>query len=127
MEKKVIHTEKAPAAIGPYSQAIEAGGFVFISGQIAFEPASGELLLGDIETETKQVMTNLSAILTAAGLTFQNVVKSTIFLKDMNDFAKVNSIYGAYFTSDPPARETVQVAGLPRNVNVEISVIAKTN
>ncbi|WP_345954541.1 RidA family protein [Mucilaginibacter sp. PAMB04168] len=120
----IINTTNAPAPIGPYSQAVLAGNMLFVSGQIALDPASGELILTDIPTETTKVMENIKAILTEAGLEFGNVVKSSIFLKDMGDFAKVNEIYGSYFSSNFPARETVQVAALPKNVNVEISVIA---
>src|ERR1700743_3857214 len=121
--KTIINTNNAPAPIGPYSQAVQAGGFVFLSGQIALT-TTGELVTGDIQTETKQVMENIKAILTEAGVSFDNVFKTTIFLKDMQDFAKVNEVYGTYFTADFPARETVQVAGLPKNVNVEITVTA---
>ncbi|RVU01813.1 RidA family protein [Mucilaginibacter limnophilus] len=122
--KAIINTSDAPAPIGPYSQAVKAGGLLFVSGQVAIEPATGDLILDDIETETHQVMKNIKAILTAAGAEFSHVVKTTIFLKDMGDFAKVNEIYGSYFTADFPARETVQVSVLPKNVNVEISVTA---
>ena len=122
--KKIIKTENAPAPIGPYNQAVLANGVLYISGQIAIEPQSGNLNLQDIEAETHQVMKNLEAILKEAGMTFQNVVKSSIFLLDMNNFAKINNIYGSYFSSDFPARETVQVSCLPKNVNVEISMIA---
>lgn len=123
--KKIIFTENAPAPIGPYNQATEIGNTLYISGQIALDPRSGELVLGDIETETRQVMENLKAVLDAAGMTFENVVKSTIFIMDMNDFAKINLVYGSYFNEKTaPARETVQVAGLPKGVTVEISMIA---
>ena len=122
--KKIIETSGAPAPIGPYSQAVEAGNLLFISGQIPIDPATNELVSGSVEEETKQVMNNLEAILTKAGYSFSDIVKSTIFLSDMRYFAKVNEIYGSYFKSDFPARETVAVAGLPKNVNVEISVIA---
>ncbi|QPH37740.1 RidA family protein [Pedobacter endophyticus] len=122
--KKIITTTNAPAPIGPYSQAVQAGNFLFVSGQVAINPESGELSIGNIEEETHQVMRNLKAVLLEAGLTFDNVVKSTIFLSDMGTFAQVNEIYGQYFTADFPARETVQVSVLPKNVNVEISVIA---
>ena len=124
MAKQIINTDKAPAPIGPYNQAVKANGLVFISGQVAFIPATGELELSNIDAETHQVMKNLSAILDEAHLTFEHVVKTTIFLSDMSLFAKVNEIYASYFTSDHPARETVAVKGLPRGVNVEISVIA---
>ena len=122
--KKVINTQNAPAPIGPYSQAIAAGNFVFISGQIPANPSTGEIVSGDIKAETKQVMENIKAILTETGLGFSNIVKTSIFLTDMQSFAQVNEVYGTYFTDQFPARETVQVAGLPKNVNVEISVIA---
>lgn len=122
--KTIINTTNAPAPIGPYSQSVAANGFLFVSGQIALNPATGELVTSNVEAEARQVMANLQAILTEAGIDFSNVVKTTIFLKDMNDFARVNEVYGSYFTSNFPARETVQVAALPKNVNVEISVIA---
>ena len=125
--KEIIHTTQAPAPIGPYSQGIKTGNFHFFSGMIAINPESGELVLDSIENETHQVMNNVGALLQAAGLTFQNIVKSSLFLSDMNDFAKVNAIYGSYFSGDYPARETVQVSGLPKGVNVEISVIAVSN
>ncbi len=122
--KQIIKTSNAPAPIGPYSQAVQAGNFLFVSGQVAINPESGELNIGNIEEETHQVMRNLKAVLLEAGLTFDHVVKSTIFLSDMGTFAQVNEVYGQYFTADFPARETVQVSVLPKNVNVEISVIA---
>lgn len=122
--KKIIKTTNAPAPIGPYNQAVLAGNFLFVSGQVAINPENGELNIGNIEEETHQVMRNLKAVLLEAGLGFENVVKTTIFLTDMGTFAQVNEIYGKYFTSDFPARETVQVSVLPKNVNVEISVIA---
>lgn len=124
MEKRIVYTENAPAPIGPYSQAVWAGDLLFVSGQIPINPKSGALVTQDIEAETRQVLDNVDAILKTAGLGFANVIKSTIFLKDMNDFAKVNEVYGSYFSSDFPARETVQVAKLPKDVNVEISVVA---
>jgi 2-iminobutanoate/2-iminopropanoate deaminase len=124
MEKIVVQSSKAPAPIGPYSQAIKTGNFLFASGQIALDPLTGALVVGTIETETHQVMKNIEAVLEEAGMSFDNVVKTTIFLMDMNDFAKVNAVYGSYFKSNFPARETVQVAGLPKGVKVEISVIA---
>lgn len=124
MEKKVIRTNNAPAPIGPYNQAIQYGDMLFVSGQIALDPATGELVQEDIQAEARQVMENLKAVLAAAGMDFSNVIKSTIFLMDMGQFAQVNEVYGSYFTDNPPARETVQVAGLPKGVNVEISVIA---
>lgn len=122
--KKIINTANAPAPIGPYNQAVETGGLLFVSGQIPSNPATGELVTSGIKDEAKQVMENINAILTAAGLSFANVVKTTIFLTDMGTFAQVNEVYGGYFTGDFPARETVGVAALPKNVNVEISVIA---
>lgn len=125
--KKTIHTSNAPAPLGPYSQAVSAGGFLFVSGQIALNPESGELDLTTIEQETHQVMRNLKSVLLEAGLGFEHVVKTTIFLADMNDFATVNKAYGEYFSDQFPARETVQVSVLPKNVNVEISVIALAN
>ncbi|MDB5137542.1 MAG: RidA family protein [Mucilaginibacter sp.] len=122
--KSVINTGNAPAPIGPYSQAIAAGNFVFVSGQIPMDPSTGEIISGDVKAETKQVMENVKAILVEAGLGFNNIVKTSIFLTDMQSFAQVNEVYGTYFTGQFPARETVQVAALPKNVNVEISVIA---
>jgi 2-iminobutanoate/2-iminopropanoate deaminase len=122
--KKIIKTDNAPAPIGPYNQAVEAGGFVFVSGQIPLDVATGQIVTGDIKAETKKVMDNIGAILTEAGLNFGNVVKASIFLTDMQSFTSVNEIYGSYFSDKFPARETIQVAALPKNVNVEISVIA---
>lgn len=123
--KKIITTENAPAPIGPYNQAVLSGNTLYTSGQIALDPSTMELVTGDIESETKQVMENMKAVLYAAGMTFENVVKTTIFIMDMADFAKINGIYGGYFDeATAPARETVQVAGLPKGVNVEISMIA---
>lgn len=123
--KKIIFTDKAPAPIGPYNQAVLVGNMLYTSGQIAINPATNELVLDNIETETKQVMENLKAVLEAAEMTFENVIKVSIFISDMNNFSKINTIYGAYFKeATAPARETVQVAGLPKNVNVEISAIA---
>ena len=123
--KKIIFTEKAPAPIGPYNQAVLVGNMLYTSGQIALNPLNNELVLENIESETKQVMENLKAVLEAAEMTFENVIKVSIFISDMNNFSIINTIYGAYFNeSNAPARETVQVAGLPKNVNVEISVIA---
>lgn len=122
--KTIITSINAPAPIGPYSHGVLKGNMLFVSGQVGKHPVSGELMLGDIKTETKQVMENVKGILTDAGMDFTNVCKTTIFLTDMNDFASVNEVYGSYFSSDYPARETVQVSKLPLNVNVEISVIA---
>ena len=124
MAKTVIYSADAPEPIGPYSQAIQAGNMLFISGQIAIQKSSGNILTSDIQAETKQVMENISHILKAAGMDFGNVVKSSIFLKDMNNFPKVNEVYGQFFQQQPPARETVEVSRLPKDVNVEISCIA---
>ncbi len=126
--KKILFTDKAPAPIGPYNQAVLSGNTLYTSGQIAINPATGDLVLDSIEIETKQVMENMKAVLESAGMTFENVVKSTIFISNMNDFASINTIYGSYFNEKTaPARETVQVACLPKNVNVEISMIAVAN
>ena len=122
--KTVINTKNAPAPIGPYSQAVMVNDILYVSGQVAINPATGDVIKGTINDETKQVMENLKAILTEAGLDFGNIVKTTIFLKDMNNFKNVNEVYGSYFTKDFPARETVEVARLPKDVNVEISVVA---
>lgn len=123
--KKIIQTDKAPAPIGPYNQAVQHGNTLYTSGQIAIDPVSGELVLENIEAETKMVMQNLKAVLEAAGMNFEHIVKTSIFLSDMGNFAKVNAVYGKYFNeATAPARETVQVACLPKNVNVEISCIA---
>lgn len=124
MQKKVIRTNSAPAPIGPYNQAVMVGDLLFVSGQIAIDPFDGHLITINIIRETNQVMTNIGAVLKEAGMDFSNVVKTTIFLRDMNDFAAVNEVYGNYFQTDFPARETVQVSRLPKDVNVEISVIA---
>lgn len=124
MSKQIIKTENAPAPIGPYNQAVLANDTLYISGQIALHPQTNALILDDIETETHQVMRNLQGVLAAANMDFSNLVKCSIFLSDMNDFPKVNAIYGSYFDKDFPARETVQVSCLPKNVNVEISGIA---
>jgi 2-iminobutanoate/2-iminopropanoate deaminase len=122
--KKIIATTNAPGAIGPYSQAVQYGNMLFTSGQIAIDPESGELNMESLNTETHQVMKNLAAVLSEAGMGFKNVIKTSIFLSSMDDFAEVNAIYQSYFESDYPARETVQVAKLPKGVNVEISMIA---
>jgi 2-iminobutanoate/2-iminopropanoate deaminase len=123
--KKIIFIEKAPAPIGPYNQAILVGNTLYTSGQIALNPSTMELVTETIEIETKQVMENMKAVLDAAGMTFEHVVKSTIFIMDMNDFGKINGVYETYFDEKTaPARETVQVACLPKNVNIEISMIA---
>lgn len=124
MAKEIIKTNEAPAPIGPYNQAVKSGNLLFISGQIALVPGSDEMVTDDISEETTQVMKNLNAILTTAGMNFSHVLKTTIFLSDMALFVKVNEVYGKYFTGDFPARETVAVKGLPKGVNVEISMIA---
>jgi 2-iminobutanoate/2-iminopropanoate deaminase len=124
MSKQIIKTDKAPDPIGPYSQAVKANGMVFLSGQVAFVPATGELETSSIPAETHQVMKNLQSVLEEAKLSFEHVVKTSIFLSDMSLFAQVNEVYGTYFKGDYPARETVAVKGLPRGVNVEISMIA---
>ncbi len=124
MNKQIIQTENAPATIGPYSQAVKVGSLLFISGQIPLDPATGNLVHGGIEAETHRVMKNLAAILLAAGLNLENVVKTTIFLINMDEFAQVNAVYASYFTCNFPARETVEVSRLPKNVTVEISAIA---
>lgn len=124
MKKEIIFSDMAPKAIGPYSQAVRFGNMCFLSGQIAIDPATQEYTPTDAASETKQIMSNIGAVLAAAGLSFEHIVKTSIFLKDMNDFATVNEVYASYFTSDFPARETVQVSVLPKNARVEISVIA---
>ena len=124
MDKRIINTSKAPAPIGPYNQAIITNNMIFISGQIALNATTNELISGDISAETHQVMRNLHEILEEAGINFNHVVKTTIFLKDMALFAEVNNVYGSYFSAGYPARETVAVKGLPKDVNVEISMIA---
>lgn len=124
--KKIIYTDKAPAPIGPYNQAVLVDDTLYTSGQISLNPKTMELVLDDIETETKQVMENMNAVLAAADMTFADVVKTTIFIMNMGDFTRINAVYGSYFNeATAPARETVQVACLPKNVNVEISMIAK--
>lgn len=123
--KKIIYTDKAPAPIGPYNQAVLVGNTLYTSGQIALNPTTMELVLDDIETETIQVMENMKAVLAAADMTFENVIKTTIFIMNMGDFTRINAVYGSYFDeATAPARETVQVACLPKNVNIEISMIA---
>jgi 2-iminobutanoate/2-iminopropanoate deaminase len=124
MEKKVIFSQQAPAAIGPYSQAIAANGMLYVSGQIAINQATGQIVNSDIVAETKQVMENISYILKEAGANFNSIVKTTIFVKDLSNFATINEVYGSFFQSNPPARETVEVSRLPKDVNVEISCIA---
>jgi 2-iminobutanoate/2-iminopropanoate deaminase len=122
--KKIISTSEAPAAIGPYSQAVRSGRFLFCSGQIPLDPKSGQIISGDIAAQTRRVLDNIAAVLRAEGLTFDNVVKTTIFVTDLGDFQTVNEIYGSYFKQDPPARSTVQVSALPKGAKVEIEVIA---
>ena len=123
--KKIIYTDNSPLPIGPYNQAVLKGNTLYTSGQIAIHPATGELVINNIEAETEQVMQNMKAVLEAAGMTFENVVKATIFIMNMSDFGTINSVYGSYFNEKTaPARETVQVACLPKNVNIEISMIA---
>lgn len=122
--KKILLTKEAPEPIGPYSQAVQMGSFVFCSGQIAINPATNQVLTGDVKAQTEQVMKNIEAVLASADLKFENVIKTTIFLTSMNDFATVNEVYGKYFTKNPPARSTIAVAGLPKGVQVEIEVIA---
>ncbi|OGP96168.1 MAG: hypothetical protein A2157_20215 [Deltaproteobacteria bacterium RBG_16_47_11] len=124
MKKRVIHTDKAPKAIGPYSQAIQAGNFLFLSGQIPLDPTSGELVKGDIREQARRVLENLKGVLESQNLGMENVIKVTIFLKEMGNFSQVNEVYGTYFPSSPPARSTVEVARLPRDVDIEIEAIA---
>ena len=124
MEKRVIQTEKAPKAMGPYSQAIQAGNLIFISGQIPLDPATGELVKGDIRQQTQQVLENIKGILESQEIKMEDVVKATIFLKDMGNFNQVNEVYATYFSSFPPARSTVEVTRLPRDVEIEIEAIA---
>ena len=125
--KQIIQTARAPQAIGPYSQAVVAGGFLFASGQIPIDPQSGEFVAGGINEQTEQVLKNLAAVLEAAGSSFAEVVKTTVYLADMSDFAAMNEVYGQYFQTAPPARATVQAARLPRDARVEIDVIAMMN
>lgn len=124
MPRTVVSTVAAPRAIGPYSQAVRAGDFIYLSGQIPLDPASGELVAGDIAAQTRQVMENLSAVLTAAGASWSQAVKTTIYLADLGDFNAVNAVYAGYFQAEPPARVTIQAAGLPRGALVEIDVVA---
>lgn len=124
MMNKVIHTENAPEAIGPYSQAIKTGKLIFTAGQICFDPITGELNNPDFESETKQVLNNINAILQEAGSSLKNIVKCTVYLTDLNNFSMINSVFKQYFPEDPPARAAVEVSGLPMNVNVEIDAIA---
>jgi 2-iminobutanoate/2-iminopropanoate deaminase len=122
--KKIISTSEAPAAIGPYSQAIRSGNFLFCSGQIPLDPGAGQIVSGDIATQTRRVLDNIAAVLKSEGLTFENIVKTTIFLTDLGDFQTVNEVYGSYFKEQPPARSTVQVSALPKGAKVEIEAIA---
>lgn len=122
--REIISTTKAPAAIGPYSQGVRAGGFIFFSGQIPIDPATGEVCNGDITAQAELVMSNMAALLEAAGIGFENIVKTTIFLTDLADFAAVNAVYGSRFTAEPPARSTVEVSALPKGVKIEIEVVA---
>ncbi len=125
MEKHIIQTESAPAAIGPYSQAVRSGELVLLSGQIPLDPATGQMVQGSIEEETRRVMDNLAAVLGAAGCSFADVLKTTIYLTDLDNFARVNTVYGGYLGDKPPARATVQVAALPKGARVEIDAIAR--
>lgn len=125
--KKIVSTTEAPAAIGPYSQGVRVGSTIFFSGQIPLDPKTGQMISGGIDAETRRVMENIAGLLKAENLGFENIVKTTIFLADMNDFQKVNEIYGSHFKSAPPARSTVQVAGLPKGARVEIEVVAIAN
>lgn len=124
MKKTIVHTDKAPAAVGPYSQAVKIGELVYTAGQIALDPATGQIVEGDVQAQTEQVLKNLQAVLKAAGSSLKNVVKTTVFLQDMGDFAAMNEVYGRYFDKKPPARSTVQVAGLPLGAQVEIEAVA---
>jgi len=124
MPIKLIHSDEAPAAIGPYSQAVEAGGFIFVLGQLPIDPATGSLINGGIEEQTEMVLKNLSAILKTARLSLENVVKCEVFLSDMNDFAKMNAVYARFFHAHKPARQAVEVSRLPKDVKIEISLIA---
>ena len=124
MKKKIIKTDKAPGAIGPYSQAVQIGSLLYTSGQIPLDPATGEVVQGDIKLQTKRVLDNLAGVLAAAGSSFDRVVKTMVFIKDMNDFSALNEVYAEYFVNDPPARSCVEVARLPKDVKVEIELIA---
>ena len=121
--KEIVATEKGPKAIGPYSQAVKAGGWIYTAGQIPFDPATGQLLQGDVAEQTSRVLENLKAIVEAAGSRLENAVKATVYLKDMNDFTAMNEVYGRYFAQNPPARSTVEVSRLPRDVRVEIDLV----
>lgn len=122
--RQIVSTEKAPKAIGPYSQAVRAGGWLYASGQIPLDPATGQMITGDIKAQTERVMRNLGAILEAAGLSFAHVIKTTVYLKDMNEFPAMNEVYGRFFPAEPPARATVEVARLPRDARIEIDLVA---
>ena len=124
MDKQIIPTDAAPAPIGPYSQAVMTNGTLYISGQVPIDPATSMVIIGDIETETRQVMLNIGAVLTAYGLSYGHIVKSTIFIRNMGDFPRINAVYGSFFEKDYPARETVEVSRLPKDVQIEISCIA---
>ncbi len=124
MPDRIIKTDDAPKPIGPYSQAVEAGGFLFLAGQVSINPATSEVEEGTVTEQTERIFTNLKAVLGAAGMSLSNVVKTTVFLRDMDDFAEMNAVYGAHFTDSPPARSCVAVAGLPKNLAVEIELIA---
>lgn len=124
MKREIVHTDKAPKAIGPYSQAIRTDTMIYAAGQTGIDPATGDLIPGGVEEQTRQVLTNLQNVIEAAGSSFKNVVKTTVFLRDMNDFAKMNAIYAEYFGENPPARSTIAVAGLPKGGLVEIEAIA---
>ncbi|MEK6680450.1 MAG: RidA family protein [Nitrospirota bacterium] len=124
MQKTIIKTDKAPKAIGPYSQAVKIGNFIFLSGQIPIDPKTGELVSGDIKAQFELVMENIKNILSAAGATLHDVVKATLYLKDIKDFSEINTVYGRYFDSDPPARSTVEVSNLPKGAKFELEVIA---
>ena len=124
MDKQIIPTDAAPAPIGPYSQAVMTNGTLYISGQVPIDPATSMVIIGDIEAETRQVMLNIGAVLTAYGLSYGHIVKSTIFIRNMGDFPRINAVYGSFFEKDYPARETVEVSGLPKDVQIEISCIA---
>ena len=124
MKKKVIQTDKAPKALGPYSQAIQAGNLLFLSGQIAIDPATGELVTGDIADKTRRVMENIKAVLESQGLSMEDVVKATVFLKNINDFGRFNEVYATYFRSAPPARSTVEVSRMAKDADIEIEMIA---
>ncbi len=124
MKREIVHTDKAPKAIGPYSQAIRTDSMIFAAGQTGIDPATGDVVPGGVEEQTRQVLTNLQNVIEAAGSSFKHVVKTTVFLRDMNDFAKMNAIYAEYFGENPPARSTIAVAGLPKNGLVEIEAIA---